>query len=191
MSYTPVGWASDGVHPLSQANMKTLDAGIASAHDRWVLQEGSFTGDGPLDLALPASHGYSRLHMHLSGSMSAPDYLRMRINGASTTHLFGFYATNPTGAVIDDVYSPGTSSFLMAEWGGAEGGILNVVAQQTPGNRFTYESVGTRISATSTAHRRSVSWGRLGDTGEVTAIRFLSNTAATVLTCHYRISGLP
>jgi len=28
MVYTPVGWANDTTHPLSQANMKTLDAGI-------------------------------------------------------------------------------------------------------------------------------------------------------------------
>ena len=28
MSYTPVGWANDETHPLSQANMKTLDGGI-------------------------------------------------------------------------------------------------------------------------------------------------------------------
>ena len=28
MTYTEVGWANDETHPLSQANMKTLDAGI-------------------------------------------------------------------------------------------------------------------------------------------------------------------
>lgn len=32
MTYTPVGWWDDETHPLSQANMKTLDGGVRDVH---------------------------------------------------------------------------------------------------------------------------------------------------------------
>ena len=52
-AYQPVGWANDETHPLSQANMKTLDQGIVDV--ALPAAEAVVTTDGtdPLDLQLP------------------------------------------------------------------------------------------------------------------------------------------
>ena len=45
MTYTEVGWANDETHPLSQANMKTLDAGIVGVAGGEVAYTSRTDGD--------------------------------------------------------------------------------------------------------------------------------------------------
>ena len=204
MVYTPVGWANDETHPLSQANMKTLDGGIADAHDRVETEVLRFiaSGGGGVNqetfLISPAAlseHQWRYLYFRFTGRFNQADYLRVRYNDDNTAglHSRGLVVTQADGTVGDDEFASADTFWWLCQWGsgiGQEAWLEMHFAETTTQHGFG--GGGTRIGATAATMRRSESWGRLEEArgpltslrvsrGPIASTRFAANVQWTIM----------
>ena len=172
-SFTPVGWWDDGVHPLSQANMKTVDQGLIDAHRGWrPITTGSLdTATNTIDISVPA--GFAMLRLHVAGRLSGGvANVGVRVNPpTSLDHRWVFDELSGDGRTS---YAGTSSSANVTRWGTVVQNPLTVHFLDTTG-RCVYLADGGRISDTESIRSRTVGSGSLTASATITVLRVVSN----------------
>ena len=98
MVYTPVGWANDTTHPLSQANMKTLDAGVLAAHDPLDVAEVTSGTAATLTLTVPAGVTSARVvGTGRTDETALRSFLRVGVNSINSTNAYRYHRRSWSG----------------------------------------------------------------------------------------------
>ena len=172
MSYAPVGWWDDGVHPLSQANMKTVDQGLIDAHRGWrPAGTGAITSNtNIIDIGVPA--GFDMVRLHVTGRLLGTANVGVVFNASTNSHRWMFDAFSGDGG---RVHSAGTSSSAnVTQWGTVVQNALTVHVLDTTG-RCTYLADGSRISDTAGVRTRTVGSGGLTSSITLSSLTLVSN----------------
>ena len=192
MVYTEVGWASDETHPLSQANMKTLDSGVLSAHRGWrpVTEPGGelITADTTFSIG---SGEYEIVRVHLRGTLNGLGRIALRVNADVTADL---HRTADTVFRMSDGAVVSNNTGNATTWGIARWSDNMNVAQATIYNtnsnsNLAMEGSGFRSGSASADRERTISGGDLADLRLLSSLRVLS-TIATLASVRVWIDGL-
>ena len=174
-SFTPVGWWDDGVHPLSQANMKTVDQGLIDAHRGWrPVTDGAISSNtNIIDIVVPA--GFDMVRLSVVGRLTgAVANVGVRFNQpASLDHRWMFDEFSGDGG---RQHQAGTSSSgNVTRWGTAVGNTLLVTVLDTD-SRLSWLADGSRVSDTAGVRTRTVGSGALTTSATLAGMRVVSNS---------------
>ena len=172
MSYTPVGWWDDGVHPLSQANMKTVDAGLISAHKGWrPITSGALeTQATSIPIDVPA--GFSMVRLNVVGRLVAsPSTIGVMFNSASNDHLWFFEELVADGT--SNTFQGVSSSASVTRWSNVRQNTMSIQLLTTTG-RCSYLSEGSQTSLVAASRTRCVGSGSLSADATLSSLTVVS-----------------
>ena len=198
MSYTPVGWWDDGVHPLSQANMKKVDAGIRDAHADIATLNTDVGGvqDDLVGVFGVISSGSATANATVAVPNVVGPYVELTVRGSlGGVGFLGIVPNNNTGLGYDWTMDGVTAAGATVQWEGTTdtawiagrwSTVLSVATIRIYGQlgnpngtaSLRYESLSGRHSATLSARYATHATGRVASTAAMTSIRIASRDAA-------------
>ena len=190
MVYTPVGWANDTTHPLSQANMKNLDAGLVSAHQGWrPISDGVEATTGQFTIAVPA--GYEHLRLKLRGHKDAVGDVAIRVNEDSTAELHRWFLIEQPAEGSDTKRFASATAWRVAEWSTVPGALADATLWRvTGGLDVSFNSTGVRQGTVASTHKVLHGAGKLTAGRTVTSLQVISITAGVSFTeCEWWLEG--
>ena len=194
MSYVPVGWANDETHPLSQANMKVLDAGIVAADRGWVdiTEPGGQVITSGHTFSIPTGE-FDMVKVRARGSLTDFGYLNLRVNDDSTSglHLRSILVLDPNTGEADVNFTDAAASWRLAQWDTSTNNIVEATIYATdldPG-LLSMQSEGFRSNTTASQRRRSLMDGRLAFGRTLDSIRLFGAVGANINSVRVWIEG--
>lgn len=159
----------------------------------WVkVDEGTVSGVAGFVIAGITPGAYRAVRLHLFGSASAADIIRMRFNDDNTIalHKFGFRTYDGDGTL--QFFGFGDSDFWrIGFWGTAASCAAEVTILNTHiSSSCSYRAWSSRIGGSITTHQETTAHGRLNAPRLLTSLR-VSGPPGGTISCDWWLEGAP